>query len=230
MPINSPELIIIGGFAFNLKLFAPLSHLTTSALLIDINQFPAESTLDMMTDLIATQFNKSATKHLLAYSSGGLVAIRLAQKYPQIISRIVFLNSSPKFLAKDNWQGITPVAFQQLLDRLNKLKVNQFMDYFSQLAAYPAQDNYNRELSRNYHSLADRETLLGLLKIIASSDLRDELLQLTAKLVFIYAEHDILVPNNNLAVKTYLLPKANHFQLNWPQLLPLLQELLCLAN
>lgn len=218
---------VIGGFGFNSK---PLDFLARQNPIdfFDINLCVAPFSLDDIADaviakLLITKNSANTPNILFAYSTGGLVAIRVGILQPKLIKQIILLNSTPKFMQQQgSWHGISPVDFNKMLGKLNDLALDDFMAYFTSLSAYPKKVNVSN--STQFVSHTNKATLLNLMNIILTSDLRLELLQLKEKVIAINSDSDVLIAKNTLPLKQIYLSDSSHLVLNQEQLLKTLHD------
>lgn len=59
--------------------------------------------LDNYVGILSNSFKGQAVK-VIAWSLGGLIAVRLAERYPELIKQIIFIASAPQFIADGNNQ------------------------------------------------------------------------------------------------------------------------------
>ncbi|MDO6562829.1 pimeloyl-ACP methyl ester esterase BioH [Amphritea sp. 1_MG-2023] len=94
---------------------------------------PAVYDIDSITTLVAAVAPKSAI--WLGWSLGGIIAMSFAQRFPERVSRIITLGTSPCFIARDDWPfGMAATTYDQFevnlkansgktLQRFNRLQV-----------------------------------------------------------------------------------------------------------
>ena len=64
------------------------------------------------------QANTNEPVQLIAWSCGALVALQWLQQYPQLVERVILLNSTPCFMAQPDWPGISLQTLTDLQQRL----------------------------------------------------------------------------------------------------------------
>lgn len=213
------NIIIIGGFCFNekpLQFIMALASSSTKIRFIDINQFPAAATLDDMGEYVINIINKDkelATNILVAYSMGGLIALNAALKNLNLITKIILLNSTPKFIESTNWLGIKKADLLDLQNKLEVGSIENFRKYFTALVVFPKRLR-DETMYFSYYSETSVAQLKNLLQVIAVADFRANLDIVSKKLVLINATDDVLVKNNNLQLNSHYINNASHLDLN----------------
>ena len=223
---NNPVIIVIGGFVFNNIIIKPLHEISNRVTFIDINSFLPPFNIGFITNkVIKTIKNYQETVILCGYSTGGLIAIKIANLIPDLLDKIILINSTPRFLSDDNWQGIKIDDFSRLEEKLHNMSLEQFKYYFSTLAMYPYK---NTKLSELQTIAITKDTLLTWLQIIKVTDLTTELANISLNILAIYAIHDHLVPNSNTfsnnLINKYTLQESSHANLNSIDLITKIKE------
>lgn len=168
--------------------------------LVDLPGFGRSSgydalTLDQMVDSLLAQMPDKAI--WLGWSLGGLVASRLALRYPARVQGLISVASSPCFTAREQWPGIKPQTlenFQQQLSEDFQRTVERFLALQTLGTESARQDARQLKavvLSQPMPSIA---VLQGGLEILQQVDLRDEMEQLAVPLLRVYGYLDGLVP------------------------------------
>ena len=135
---KDPIIIVIGGFVLNDLAIKPLNLISNRVKFIDINTFEAPFNIEVATNKVIKIIKSYEEKVILCgYSTGGLIAIKIANLVPDILSKIILINSTPKFLSDDNWHGIKLDDFSRLEKKLENMSLEQFKQYFSTLAMHP---------------------------------------------------------------------------------------------
>lgn len=216
----------IGGFVFNSKPFECFESFGFVQQYIDINTLlTAPFSLEDLAHAIIATLALHQNNSLIAYSAGGLVAIKIAFLRPDLIKQLVLINSTPKFIEAELWHGIKAHEAKRLTAKLTRLSLRDFMQYFTQLAAHPHKVNVNEYSS--WWSDTCQENLTALMDIVVDTDLRDELKQLSTEVLFINSALDILVPKNVLPHSQICLDESTHLQLNQRDLLACFESVLC---
>jgi pimeloyl-[acyl-carrier protein] methyl ester esterase len=212
--MNSVTTLVIGGFVLNAK---PLEFITSQLKnyhYIDVNQLPPEFTLQSQAQTIISQYVCDKQKiQIIAYSCGGLLALTLLQLAPENIHKLIMLNSTPCFMAQENWQGISNANLQRLRQRLNKQSLTEFADYFTTLAAYP--ESIDKKDALQWQNLAvNRDTLMTWLELIEQSDLRPIAEKFATRIVWINSATDSLIPNPTQNSNHKIISNSTHLRMS----------------
>lgn len=217
--MNQSKTVIIGGFALNQRPLDNLIAQLNNYFFIDINEFLAPFDLNELAQQLATQLKQQKNSlNIIAYSCGGLLALKLAELIPQQIKSVILINSTPCFMQNADWQGITLDNLQLLQQRLEKSSLKSFLNYFTQLAAQPV----TLPLSELYswQSKANNQaTLHQWLQIITKTDLRDLIPKLVPQLIWLNAEYDQLIPSPQQNSHGKILSASSHLEIDTPQLI-----------
>lgn len=141
--------------------------------------------------------------HLVGWSLGGLLAWKLAQRFPERVLSVVTFSSSPQFLAANNWPGVSSEHWAPFLDFSQQEKMQQH------LLRLQGDRQTVRELKA--HLIASQSWQWGL-EMLASCNERNWLQQTTRPKRLVLAENDAMLPVAELALATdaVVLPAAGH--------------------
>ena len=151
--------------------------------------------LESIAQAVLQQAPKNAV--WVGWSLGGLVASHIAIHYPEYVSQLVTVASSPKFSAERPWRGIQP----KVLDNFTEQLVQDFhgtVDRFMALQAMGSpsarQDVKSLKKSVLTRPEPNQEALLAGLKILADVDVREPLKSVKQPFLRMYGRLDGLVP------------------------------------
>lgn len=159
--------------------------------------------------------------HWIGWSLGGLLATRIASKYPDRVEKLICVASSPKFLKTNDWPGIDLTLLEQFANQLDKDYVGTLTRFlFLQFYGTKQDKEMMRWLQSNLF-LYGKPTMCTLkagLTILQTLDCREELKTLSCKVLYLLGRLDTLVPAQLTEalqdfpshVETVLLPKASH--------------------
>lgn len=153
-------------------------------------------TLELLVDELVVVLPKQACR-VIGWSLGGMVALRLAEKYPEKIKSLSLIASNPHFVKTSTWSGVTSGeldAFTKNIKRNASAGLLRFMSIQVQGAS-----DMKLCLRQAKNALAEcalpREgVLIEGLQILRSDDLREALKNLKIPVQMIFGEQDSLVP------------------------------------
>lgn len=220
---NSYSILVIGGLIVNekpLKL-EELYNITNKVVFFDINQTIIDSNSQNISQQIYRQLlinHKNII--IMSYSTGGLIALQLANSYPQLIKKLIFINSSPCFMQKNNWNGISQEKYQNLYLNYQIKSVDEFNLYFCIMANHPQRTSYikRKEIISKFISSKQIDSYL---KFINSSDYTKLIQTINIKSLWLYADNDHIVPYNkifNKNIKQHIITNSSHLTLNTQEL------------
>ena len=210
------NLILIHGWGFNSKIWSTLikSNFKKKFILhlIDLPGFGKSNKMPPMTlDNMIELLNLYIPDHsiLLGWSMGGLIASAIGLKYPHKIKGIISVSSSPCFILRPNWPGISQQTLSKFYNQLNtnfRQSISNFI--ISQTKNSNIKDIENliqKILSQPYPTTY---TLKKTLEIIFLSDLRYEIKNLNIPMFRIYGSSDIFVPKEICNILDIMWPKT----------------------
>lgn len=170
--------------------------------------------LDDYVDAIANVC--TSPQHVLAWSLGGCVAIRLAVRHPDLIRNIVFITSTPKFVSVDNHHtGIDFDRFVALKKNFTDNPVATIKDF--QALQVVGDENARHALKQlrahnDYLHFDMQELGVGL--ELLEQDFSPQLQALSCPTYFILGQEDAVI--NHLHVE-YILQQTHSEYVLWPR-------------
>jgi pimeloyl-[acyl-carrier protein] methyl ester esterase len=150
----------------------------------------------------------------LGWSLGGLVALEIAQRYPELTTALIMLASSPCFIKKSVWPGIEPKILESFWESLVKNPDATLLRFLSiQLFQMPESSLLLKQLKLSVKECPapSAEILTDGLEMLKQQDLRIEFATLKCPILSLLGALDSLVPvkiapclqalNSNLQVK-----------------------------
>lgn len=180
-------------------------------------------TLEQMAEQVLHQAPERAV--WLGWSMGGLIASHIALVHPERVIKLITVASSPCFMMREdeNWPGIRSdvmAQFQHQLAHNFHLTVERFLGLQTLAVGNDARNLQIKALNKRILSvrIPDAEILDNGIRILAQTDLREELDQLRLPFRRIYGYLDGLVPNKVARIlderwpesASRMIPKAAH--------------------
>jgi len=213
------DLVVLHGWGLNASIWqavaAPLQH-HRRLHCIDLpgygeSAWPAgvPITFDQLVEYTAAALPPRC--QLLGWSLGGLVATAIALRYPQRVSHLITVSSSPYFPAAEHWPGIDAHVLTHFARQLStdfKRTVERFLALQS-LGSETAKADVKQIKSWLFSKpMASPEVLNAGLDMLATVDLRDQLAALQMPLLRIYGRLDSLVPAAVVPLVDQLAPTS----------------------
>jgi pimeloyl-[acyl-carrier protein] methyl ester esterase len=155
----------------------------------------------------------------LGWSLGGLLAWWVALHYPEKVTRLITIASSPRFVQDANWPGIPLTLLRKFGANLVHDYEKTLNDFLSlQLRGTPAQETWAAALQKTVY-VPSISALEGGLTLLEQTDLRSQLSQLTLPSLHIFGNLDTLVPVSVVPqlqpllspqAQCHILPRAGH--------------------
>ena len=224
MQATKPVLALVHGWGMNARVFDALAELLRPDYEVRALNLPGHggraalthNTLQSWADDLVQQLPDHTT--LLGWSLGGQVAMRATLDHPQKITRLILLASTPKFVLGDGWEhGMARPdlqAFGAALIADTQATLLRFLSL--QTRGMSAQKAVLQRLRQTLLAApaAHVEALKGGLAILADTDLRPELAQLSLPTLVIHGALDSLTPAGAGTWLADALPHTQHLELS----------------
>ena len=154
------------------------------------------TTLDDYVEHVAQQISRPTL--VVGWSLGGLVSLKLAQRYPEKVSALFQVATNPKFVQHTDWRtAVEASVFKQFASSLEKDRVKTIRRFLAlQVRGTDTSMQTVRELQHSIDArgLPKIEALLTGLKILSDTDLIHTVQQLACPVSWLLGEKDALVP------------------------------------
>lgn len=127
---------------------------------------------------------------IVGWSMGGYAAMEVADKYPEIVSTLVFVSTTPKFVESEDFRYGQTEGMVKLLSRQLESDLNRAMMKFCGLMF--DEEGITEEVWKLISTgpWPDKETLQGYLKILAESDYRNVLKKILVPTLIVHGKLD----------------------------------------
>jgi malonyl-CoA O-methyltransferase len=198
----SDDIVLLHGWGSASQAWQPLIPALqniANVIALDLPGFGAsqvipEFSLDAVVNLIAAQLPARCV--LVGWSLGGMLAVQLAVRYPQQVSRLVTLAANAKFVASRDYETAMPLAVNRQFTKSFAVDPQATLKLFSGLLAQG--DANERALLKQVRALAEPDKInpnwLQALELLSQLDNREAFAQLAQPGLHLLAEQDVLVP------------------------------------
>jgi len=194
-------LILLHGWGWHSAIWSPLIPHLADKFQLFIPDLPGFGKSSILTEhytfeaIIPYLFERvPPTATWLGWSLGGLFAWWIAIHYPEKVSRLITVATSPKFVSEENWSGIPISTLEKFAIDLTshcKTTLNDFLEL--QLRGSSNQETLLIELQKQF-TPPDISALLGGLELLRTTDLRADLRKVTIPSLHIFGNLDKIVP------------------------------------
>lgn len=195
-------IVLIHGWGFDARSMLPLAEKLAPHYQVTYVDLPgiyrsemllSDNSLAALVNLLVPIIPPKAI--ILGWSLGGLVALQLAAKIPDV-KQLILLMATPCFVAQPDWPGTSPISFSDFLQLANNNMTQALQQFFYlQACAYakprailPQLLSYATPLTASSQS-----ALLSWLALLGNIDLRSYLTELTCPILAIYAKTDPVI-------------------------------------
>ncbi len=216
---QGPRLVLLHGWALNSHVWDDVVPRLASEFTLECVDLPGHGAsawapqitdLDTLADAVAPYLG--AQCHLLGWSLGGTVALRLAIEHAARIEKLVLVASTAKFVASPDWpSAMQPAVLEHFAARLREdypATVREFLTL--QVRGDERAHEALRILRRRVLVAGEVDTAalrIGL-EILRQTDLRADLPRIRTPALVIAGERDALVPAAASAALATALPQA----------------------
>jgi pimeloyl-[acyl-carrier protein] methyl ester esterase len=135
--------------------------------------------------------------HLMGWSLGGLVALKLASERPQQALSLTMVASTPRFVAEGDWPGVESRLFDRFMEVFEEDAEGTLIRFLALNCkdASTVRDDVRKLKEILYFcGLPAPRALRGGLTVLRDTDLRDALAALSMPRLMLFGEHDNIVP------------------------------------
>ncbi|OEF09512.1 pimeloyl-ACP methyl ester esterase BioH [Aliivibrio logei] len=197
------DLVLIHGWGMNGAVWQPIIEQLSDHYCVhtvDLSGYGHSADLgcadfNTMVEQVLAQAPKKAA--WLGWSLGGLIATKAALIAPARVTKLITVASSPCFAAEKGWRGIKPAVLTQFTEQLKDdftLTVERFMALQAMGSPNARQDVKQVKSAVFSRPRPNQAALATGLTILADTDLREVLSELSMPVCRMYGRLDGLVP------------------------------------
>jgi pimeloyl-[acyl-carrier protein] methyl ester esterase len=203
MIFDKPTLVLLHGWGVNQGVWQSVRpHLAEQIQVLtpdlpgfgNSRQYPQPYQLDAVVEVLAAQIPQQS--YVCGWSLGGVLAIALANRYPDKVRQLGLIASSPCFIAQQDWPGMAAAVLQQFAQALSD-NVAQTIERFLAIQAMGSSsarhDIKALKQAIMAYPMADVAAIEGALQLL-KCDLRAEFAALRQPVAGFYGRLDSLVP------------------------------------
>lgn len=216
-----PDLVLLHGWSLHGGMWGPWLDRLAERARLHLVDLPGHGRspwptgvrdLATLADRVLAAIPRGAT--VLGWSLGGMVALELARRDPQLVRALVLVATTPKFRAGDGWEhGMRP----QVLDGFARNLAQDYRDTVQNfLALQVLGDEHAGQALRKLrsqltsHGEPDPRALAAGLEILREADLRADLPRITQPTLVIAGAHDRVTPPSAGSALAAAMPSARY--------------------
>lgn len=216
---DAPELVILHGWGMHSGVWAAFLPLLTPharVRCIDLPGFgrsagmPIPPSLESMMD--ALQHVAPAQAVWMGWSLGGVLAMEMASRFPQRVSRLVLMAATPCFVQRDDWPCAMPAqefsAFSDSVRQDAASALKRFLALQCQGSVSSRQDLRFLQSCIAQAAAPSGKALEQGLALLRASDCRADFLALSMPVLCLFGEQDALVPASVASALSSLQPAS----------------------
>lgn len=216
---RGPDLVLLHGWGMNAGVWAPLAQTLASAYRLTLIELPGHgasaydagrtSLRDWAEQVIAAAPRGAVW---VGWSLGAQIALRAALDAPDALAALVLVAGTPRFVQGDGWpHAMAERTFHQFADSLNREPAVTLARFLAlQTRGGEQATDTLRRLRRevNARPAPHGAALENGLRLLLTTDLRDELGRLRLPVLWLLGERDTLVPADMAQELESLQPDA----------------------
>ncbi|EMR13221.1 Biotin synthesis protein bioH [Methylophaga lonarensis MPL] len=206
---HGPDLVLLHGWSMHSGIWQPLIEPLQQQFRVHLVDLPGHGlsqwqAQDLQLDAVVDQLAEglSFPAIWLGWSMGGLIALRLAQRYPTQVQRLILMAATPQFVQTKDWTTAMPAeVFQSFASKLGdniSATLQQFLLIQAKGAVHARQQI--RQIAEDLAAGPTPQTgaLREGLDLLLNENMRPAVQQLHCPLQWILGSRDSLIP---IAVK-----------------------------
>ncbi|MBB1385211.1 pimeloyl-ACP methyl ester esterase BioH [Pseudoalteromonas sp. SG45-5] len=150
---------------------------------------------------------------LMGWSLGGLFALYIAKHWPDKVSKIILVASTPFFVEQAHWPGIKANVLDQFKEQLvnhREKTIERFLAIQAMGSESAREDIKQLKQLLNRYGAPNAEALIAGLDILQNEDLRDLFTRCPVSIKAIFGRLDALVPYRAISEMLALNPEFEY--------------------
>lgn len=199
---SGPDLVFLHGWAMHSGVWMGIKDQLSCCFRLHLVDLPGhglspacgEASLSQLTDMIADILPENCI--VCGWSLGGLIAMRLALHRSSKVKQLVLIATTPCFVKHEEWawgmDARTLRLFSENLLQNYVVTIHRFLSL--QVSGEDHASTILKQLRQSFiqQDRPDIEMLQASLKILLTSDLREELKQITQSVLLIHGDRDVI--------------------------------------
>ena len=216
---SGPDLVLLHGWALHGGLWGNWLDALEDSYRLHLVDLPGHGRSDWSPELRSLEQLAAAVRPgiptgavVLGWSLGGLLALEIADRWPQALRALVLVATTPRFVQAEDWEsGVPP---QVLLDFARSLQTDHARTVQNFLALQTRGDEQAAATLRlmrrqlESHGPPDPRALATGLEILGSADLRSRIGAIAIPALVAAGENDRLTPPGAARALASALPQA----------------------
>lgn len=218
---KGPALVMLHGWGANSGIWASIAGELAEHFRLHMIDLPGHGHSDFdahvmkditaLADEVVGQVEKPA--HWLGWSLGGMVALAIAQRYPDKVKSLLTVASAPRFLKAHDWPDAVDASvlgeFSRQVQKDPRTAITRFVALQTRGSETQRNDSRILKASLLGEGMASVEALEAGLNLLGESDLRAGMQKMTCTRLVIAGERDSLHPLASMKAYADLLPAAD---------------------
>lgn len=198
------SVVLFHGWGFDSRVWEPILPMLApyvDVYCIDLPGFGFTSYMPWDAFIQALMVRLPQRFAIMGWSMGGLLATQLALTYPDRVTHVINVASSPRFVEDEHWPGLSESVLLSYQQRLSDHPDDVLSAFIAKQLPGQNQETY---------PLATIEGLRAGLDCLLTWDLRSRLRLLQCPVLYLFGSRDDIVPIHTMKVMTHEYPQYQY--------------------
>lgn len=146
---------------------------------------------------------------LMAWSLGGLIAIKIAALYPEKITGLILMASQPQWISDASNSGLSPDHARHFILRAQE-DFDELFNHFLNLSCYPSHARQQKYKLKHHALVTHQAQLMTFLKESLALDLREDYASINCPILHLCGSHDAVIHQKNYVFSEHA--RVQHIQ------------------